>query len=116
MISEIEGEYDRLQTQFSDATHDLTQIAQDRGVSIEHVFSNRDTNEERESKLESLPPEILAALKRRDESSTLAYAAAKNLARSLVGQGESLENIAGRLGTTSASVKDMLSTGGDSVG
>ena len=116
MNDELEDEYDRLQSRFSDATHDLTQIAQDHGVSIEQVFSDRDTNQEREDKLESLPPEILAASKRRDELSNLADGAAKNLARSLAGRGESPENIAGRLGTTTASVKDMLSTGGNSVG
>jgi hypothetical protein len=108
MKGEVEEKYDDLQTQFSDATHDLTQVAQDHGVSIAQVFSNRDTNEERQSKLESLPPEVRAAIRRQDELSNLAYGAAKNLARALAGRGESLESIAVRLGTTAASVKDML--------
>ena len=115
MKDEPEETYYRLQSQFSSATHELTQIAQDYGVPIEQLFSNRDTNEERQSKLKSLPPEVLAAMKRRDELSDLADRAAKALARSLAGQGESLENISGRLATTKAFVRDMLATGGDSV-
>jgi hypothetical protein len=93
-ILELEERYRRLQDEFVEAARRISRIAADQ---------------------ETSPARVRAARERADELKRLTHRARIDLALALSAEGIPAVQIAGRIGTTLASVNDMLALGGDSV-
>jgi hypothetical protein len=90
-ILELEERYRRLQDEFVEATRRISRIAADQ---------------------ETSPAAVRVARERADELKHLTHHARIDLAQALYADGVPAVQIAGRLETTLASVKDMLAVGG----